>query len=120
MTGIFDTNLSNINQVTGTSIAKHINTKCAAKTGTTDYDSYIIGFTPYYTVSIWTGNIDNSLLTDKKAKSYPKELFAKTISFLSEENKNIWYQKPNDIYMEFVDPTGYNTGYKKPLPFKVN
>lgn len=120
MTGIFDTNLNNINQVTGSSIAQQINTKCAAKTGTTDYDSYIMGFTPYYTVSIWTGNIDNSLLTDKKAKSYPKELFAKTINFLSEENKNIWYQKPNDIYMEFVDPTGFNTGYKKLLPFKVN
>lgn len=120
LTGVFDTNLNDVNQVTGSSIASRLVTRCAAKTGTTDYDSYIIGFTPHYTVGIWAGNIDNSLFTNTKAKQLPKELFLKIINHLSEQNKNIWYQKPNDIYMDFVDPTGFNTGYKKLLPFKIN
>ena len=120
LTGTFDTNLNHVNQVTGTMISSELLPKCAAKTGTTDYDSYMIGFTPLFTVGIWTGNIDNTPLTNSDAKKFPKILFKNIINFLGSENKNIWYQKPNDVFLEFVDPTGFKTGYQKLLPFKIN
>jgi membrane peptidoglycan carboxypeptidase len=117
LTNTFDTNLnSNIN-VTGNSIAHKINTKTAAKTGLTDYDSYIIGFTPKYTIGIWTGNSDNSLLTDLYSKQFPKQCFYNIVNQLSVENKNIWYDRPNGVYNIFTDPTGFNTGYKKNVYF---
>ena len=89
LTGVFDTNLNHVNQVTGTKIANQLEVKCAAKTGLTDYDAYIIGFNPFYTIGIWVGNTDNTFLIDAKDQAYPKQLFAKIINYLGEENKNI-------------------------------
>ena len=89
----------------------------AAKTGLTDYDSYIVGFTPLYTVGIWTGNIDNSILTDITSKSIPKTFFYEIMNYLMNKNKNIWYEKPNDVYDLFISPTGFNDGYFKKVYF---
>ena len=117
LTNTFDTNLNSNVNVTGNSIAHKINTKTAAKTGLTDYDSYIIGFTPKYTIGIWTGNSNNSLLTDLYSKQFPKQCFYNIVNQLSVENKNIWYDRPNGVYNIFTDPTGFNTGYKKNVYF---
>ena len=117
LTNTFDTNMSGNQQVTGTSIANKLITKTAAKSGLTDFDSYIVGFTPYYTVGIWTGNSDNTPLTDLYSKQFPKQCFLHIINKLSEENKNIWYTRPNGVYNEFTDPTGFATGYKKDIYF---
>jgi membrane carboxypeptidase/penicillin-binding protein PbpC len=77
----------------------------------------MIGYTPLYTIGIWCGNIDNKELTDTISKNFPKQLFLHIINYLMEENKNIWYEKPNDVYSLFTDPTGFNTGYEKNVYF---
>lgn len=118
LTNTFDTNMSNSVHVTGESISAKLNTKSAAKSGLTDYDSYMIGYTPLYTVGIWCGNTNNSLLTDQKSKAFPKQLYLEIMNYLMEQNKNIWYEKPNAVYSLFIDPTGFNTGYKKNVYFK--
>ena len=107
---------SNIN-VTGNSIAQKLVTKASAKSGLTDFDSYMIGYSPLYTIGIWTGNDDNSLLTDTISKEFPKKMFLEIFNLLMEKNKNIWYKKPNDVYSIFTDPTGFNTGYEKNVYF---
>ena len=117
LSNTFDTNMSNVINVTGSSIADRLITKTSAKSGLTDFDSYMIGYTPYYTIGIWTGNNDNSLLTDTISKEFPKKIFLYIINKLMEENKNIWYEKPNDVYALFTDPTGFNTGYEKNVYF---
>ena len=117
LTNTFDTNLnSNIN-VTGSSIANKLTTKASGKSGLTDYDSYMIGYSPLYTVGIWTGNDDNSLLTDQISKEFPKKAFLYIYNKLMEKNKNIWYEKPNAVYSIFTDPTLFNTGYEKNVYF---
>ena len=118
LTNTFDTNLGGSINVTGYSIADKLNVKASAKTGLTDYDSYMIGYTPLYTVGIWTGNIDNSLHTDTFSKNFPKQAFLHIINYLSEENKNIWYDVPNDVYSVFTTPTGFNNNYLKLMYFK--
>ena len=95
-----------------------MNTKVSAKSGLTDFDSYIVGYTPLYTIGIWTGNNDYSLLTDTYSKNFPKEAFLHIMNFLSKENKNIWYEKPNDIYAIFTSPTGFSNQYLKNVYFK--
>ena len=67
-----------------------------------------------------TIDVDNKTLIDYETTKNAKYLFKDIINFLGEENKNIWYQKPNDVYLEFVDPTGFHTGYQKQLPFLIN
>ncbi|MFI3329169.1 MAG: transglycosylase domain-containing protein [bacterium] len=80
--GTFDTSLNGVNNVTGNSIAHLLNKEVTGKTGLTDYDSYIIGSTDDYTIGIWTGHSDNTLLTSDKNKKLPKELFYKIVNFL--------------------------------------
>ena len=118
LTNTFDTNMSNIVHVTGESISNKLNTKSSAKSGLTDYDSYMIGYTPLYTVGIWCGNTDNTPLTDSVSKAFPKQLYLEIMNYLMEQNKNIWYEKPNAVYSLFIDPTGFNSGYKKNVYFK--
>ena len=113
----FDTNLGGNIKVTGSTISDKFDYNVAAKTGLTDYDSYIVGFTPLYTIGIWTGNNDNTPLTDSTSKSIPKTLFYQIMNFLMDKNKNIWYEEPNDIYSLVISPTGFNDGYKKKVYF---
>jgi membrane peptidoglycan carboxypeptidase len=117
LTYTFDTNLGGKIKSTGTVIADRLITKVSAKSGLTDFDSYMIGYTPLYTLGIWTGNNDYSVLTDTYSKNFPKEAFLHIINFLSKENKNIWYEKPNAVYSIFTDPTLFNTGYEKNVYF---
>ena len=118
LTYTFDTNLGGKINPTGSSISNRLITKTAGKSGLTDYDSYFIGFTPRYTVGIWTGFNDYSLLTDTISKNFPKEAFLHIMNNLVKENKNIWYEEPNDIYSLFISPTGFNDNYLKKVYFK--
>jgi membrane peptidoglycan carboxypeptidase len=114
----FDNNLGGKINVTGNSIANELIPKASAKTGLTDYDSYMVGYTPVYTLGIWTGNIDNTLHTDTISKNFPKQAFLHIMNYLVGENKNIWYQVPNDVYALFISPTGFNDDYLKKIYFK--
>ena len=66
----------------------YLKEKCYGKSGLTDYDSYMIGFTEDNLVSVWCGHTDNSLLTNKEHKRLPKELFIKAISLVSPSGTN--------------------------------
>lgn len=118
LTNTFDKNLGGDVSITGLSISDRLIARVSAKTGLTDYDSYMIGYTPLYTVGIWTGNINGQLHTDTFSKNFPKHAFLEIINFLSTENKNIWYEQPNDVYSLFISPTGFNNNYLKKVFFK--
>jgi membrane peptidoglycan carboxypeptidase len=66
----------------------YLKVKCYGKSGLTDYDSYMIGFTEDNLVSVWCGHADNSLLTNKEHKRLPKELFIKAINLVSPSGTN--------------------------------
>ena len=68
----FDTS---IDYSTCSNIGYRLKTKCYAKTGSTDYDSYIIGFNEDLLVACWVGYLDNTPLTDTSIKKIPKEMF---------------------------------------------
>lgn len=118
LTNTFDLNLGGSQSPTGASIAKELNTKVSGKTGLTDYDSYMIGYTPLYTVGVWSGNLDGSLLLNNSSKIFPKRAFLNIMNLLSEQNKNIWYKQPNDVYSIFASPTGFDNNYFKNIYLK--
>ena len=118
LTNTFDINLGGNISVTGRSIAEDLKTKVSGKTGLTDFDSYMIGYNPLYTVGIWTGNLDGTLLTDSSSKNFPKKAFLNIMNHLTGENKNIWYEKPNEVYSLFISPTGFDNNYLKNVYFK--
>ncbi len=88
LTGMFDTK---IKRATGLSIAQNINYKLAGKSGLTDYDSYMVGYNPLYTVGVWCGFVNNILLNDIKDKQLSKQLFCHAFNTLMENKENIWY-----------------------------
>ena len=115
LTYTFDPNLGGKINPTGITIANRLETKMAGKSGLTDFDSYMVGYNPLFTIGIWTGHKNNDFLTDYKSKSFPKEAFLHITNFLSGKNKNIWYDAPNDLKYIFTSPTGFNTSYKKKI-----
>ena len=71
---------TSIKHSTCSNITYRLNTKCYAKTGTTDYDAYMIGFNDDILVGAWVGYLDNQPLIDNSIKKIPKEIFIECIN----------------------------------------
>ncbi len=84
MSSIFD---SSIPHSTAASIASKLPTKCYGKSGLTDFDSYMMGFSDDILIGVWSGYLDNQPLEDITSKRIPKEIFLKLI--------NSYYGKPS-------------------------
>lgn len=69
-----------IKHSTCSNITYRLNSKCYAKTGSTDYDSYIIGFNDDILIGAWVGYLDNQPLNDYNNKKIPKEIFIEYIN----------------------------------------
>lgn len=72
MNGMFDTTIPH---ATGASIANALIPICYGKSGLTDYDSYMIGFSDEILISVWVGFLNNEELVDINNKRLPKEIF---------------------------------------------
>lgn len=77
MKGMFDTSISN--RVTGKTIKDIVPKDTCGKSGLTDYDSYMIGFTTDQIVGVWVGYSDNQLLESLNHQALAKKLFATAI-----------------------------------------
>ena len=73
---------NSIKYATASSIGRKLKYKCYGKSGLTDFDSYMIGFTDDNIVGVWTGDINNNLLTNNDFKKLPKELFCNLINII--------------------------------------
>lgn len=76
LTGIFDPKLNGYSHVTGSSIAKGLTRPYAGKSGSTETDSWMVGFTPQLVTAVWCGYDDNRTLVLAPEKSYAKHLWA--------------------------------------------
>lgn len=80
------------------------NVQVAAKSGTSDFDSLIVGFNPDYTVGIWSG-FDDARELDAQYYPVSKLIFKETFNRLYEdETVSGWYQKNKKIESRTVDP----------------
>lgn len=77
--------------------------KVAVKSGTSDWDSLVIGFNPEYTVGIWTGFDDNRELGTQYFK-LSKSIFKDTFNALYTSRTGVWYQPSDEIVVKTVDP----------------
>lgn len=78
--------------------------KTSIKSGTSDFDSLVIGYNPDYTVAVWSG-FDDSRYLDEKYYNVSKKIFLDTFNSLYEENqKGPWYQKTSTLVSKYVDP----------------
>ncbi len=73
----------NIKYSTLGDISKFVKCKLYGKSGSTLYDSYIIGFNDEYLISIWSGNIDGGEIDSSLARNNNKEIFIKCFNILN-------------------------------------
>ncbi|MDO5713057.1 MAG: transglycosylase domain-containing protein [Tissierellia bacterium] len=105
----------------------------AGKTGTTNRkrDSWFVGYTPYYTCSVWIGNDDNTPLWDHSRMA--ARLWRAIMTSVHEDLEDKEFEKPDGIYRKYISGAGYtelfvdgtsakNTKklYRKPKPKPKN
>ncbi|PLT35906.1 transglycosylase domain-containing protein [Bacillus sp. V5-8f] len=76
LTGIFDPKLNGYTKVTGNSIIPQLTREYAGKSGTTETDSWMIGYTPELVTGVWTGYDNPQKITVPAEKTYAKKIWA--------------------------------------------
>ncbi len=104
----FDTSINQGTRVTGSSISRLLTSRFAAKSGSTDYDNYFIGFNPAITISVWNGydsttRIENSTFT----KLLWKDIANKYMS----NRKEMWFNEPANVIKSRARITESSIGY---------
>ena len=75
MTGVFDRKLNGYTSVTGSSIIDDITRTYAGKSGSTDTDSWMIGYSPQLVSAVWTGYDKGKTIHLTADKLYAKNIW---------------------------------------------
>lgn len=123
MTSIFDPNVCVNIRPTGVSIKGKLTNQYAAKSGSTDFDYWMVGYSPDILVLTHVGYDDNQVIKSSAEKLISKYLFADMVNKYYEEKDFRWYQKPKDIIELDLSPISgfYPTfeEYHKNMAFKI-
>lgn len=103
MTNTFDNRLRINISATGAPISNMLTHKYAAKTGTTDTDSWIVGYNSDIVIGIWTGYDDNRYLENADAK-YIKYVWADAIEKYMKGKGDGWYSWIDDTITIKLNP----------------
>jgi len=120
MTGMF--NLANNNHLaaTGLSIINRLNHRYAGKTGSTDTDSWMIGYTPDIVTTVWVGFDDNVKIGDEGQVA--KHIWADVME-AAHRGGSRWFREPGGVVRVAVDartglPVDYRSPYRVSLYFE--
>ena len=76
LTGIFDPKLNGYAKVTGSTIMKDITRPYAGKSGSTETDSWMIGYSPQLVTAVWAGYDMGKPIDLTAEKTYAKNIWA--------------------------------------------
>ncbi|MEO2075669.1 MAG: PBP1A family penicillin-binding protein [Bacillus sp. (in: firmicutes)] len=76
LTGVFDPKLNGYAKVTGSTVIKNITRPYAGKSGSTETDSWMIGFSPQLVTAVWAGYDIGKPLELTAEKTYAKKIWA--------------------------------------------
>jgi membrane carboxypeptidase/penicillin-binding protein len=103
MTGTYDLNLIDYNYPTCGSLSNKITHKYALKTGTTDTDSWTIGYNKDILIGIWNG-YDDAREINLDTIKISKNIWVDTIESYFKNKKPQWYEMPSDVVGVLVNP----------------
>jgi membrane carboxypeptidase/penicillin-binding protein len=84
-------------------IADRLSKKYALKSGSTDFDSWAIGYNKKILVGVWNGYDKNKKITSNEVK-LSRFIWADFIEEFLKEQTNEWYNIPENIVGTLVDP----------------
>ena len=99
----YDNTLTDYTTPTCLSIRPKLTKTYAIKTGTTNTDSWTMGYNKSYTLSVWIGYDNNKEIQNKDMK-YSKNIWADTIENYLREKEDSWYDKPKNVISVIVNP----------------
>ena len=94
----FDKNINECNKPTMLNYQTKV--KYSAKSGSTNSDSYVIGFNPNYTIAVWCGNDKGNKISDSPTKKIFQELANKLANY----NEEKWYEPSKNVTAKKIDP----------------
>ncbi|WP_052345761.1 transglycosylase domain-containing protein [Paucisalibacillus sp. EB02] len=104
LTGTFDESLNGYMSVTGISLSDQLSRTYAGKTGSTDSDSWMIGFSPTLVAGVWTGYDDNRTITKMPERSYSKDIWADFMESAHEGKPQENFEAPAGLVAVPIDP----------------
>lgn len=95
-------------------------TYVAAKSGTSDWDSWIAGYNPKYTVVIWNGYDDSTPLVSVEERRISRLIFKDVFNSLFPTANDLWYEMsdalieiPISLQTNSYNPNGTNYWFMK-------
>ncbi|WP_307794925.1 penicillin-binding protein 1A [Alkalihalobacillus sp. BA299] len=104
MTGMFDRSLNDYASVTGGSVAHLINRPVAGKSGSTPYDSWMVGFTPQLVTGVWVGYDQRKQLDHRKEGQFAKRIWAQFTEHALKDDLKLDFHKPPGVTGVFINP----------------
>lgn len=93
-----------------TMLGYQTNSKMGAKSGTSDWDSYVMSYNPDYTIGIWCGYDNNDPLVHSKL-SYSKKIYQNVVNELYLQPNNTWYHKCKGLTNYYFQPLGLKNSH---------
>lgn len=104
MTGMFDKKLNGYASVTGSSLLKDMTRKYAGKSGTTESDSWMIGFTPQLVSAVWTGYDQGEPIELTADKMYAKNIWIHYMEKALKGIPNKKFKSPEGTIGVYINP----------------
>lgn len=103
MTGIFDPVFSDYSPATGISIRSRMTHTYAPKSGSTNSDQWLIGYTPRLTAGVWNGYDQGKNLTAKEDSGATKQIWIDFMETVNKGIKNEDFKKPKGVKGVVID-----------------
>lgn len=104
MTGIFDPKLNGYARVTGSTVIKDMTRPYAGKSGSTETDSWMAGFTPQLVSAVWTGYDKGQQITRTVEKTYAKNIWIRFMEQALEGKPAKAFKPPKGTVGVYIDP----------------
>lgn len=103
LTSTYDSNLIDYSYPTCISMASSITNKYAIKTGSTDTDSWVIGYTPEIVFASWAGYDDSSNIPGELVSGNKNSWIISMEEYFKDKDSS-WYETPKDVVGVLVNP----------------
>lgn len=123
MTGMFDSGLNSYMRVTGDSIAHALTRPYAGKSGSTNVDGWMIGYTPSLLTGVWVGYDRDRLLEKPYEKLLARNIWVQVMEESLRNQPIEGFKPPKGVEAALIDPiTGHlateNCPHKRLVYFK--
>lgn len=105
LTGMFDRALDGYMAVTGSTISDQLSRVYAGKSGTTNADSWMIGYSPTLVTGIWTGYDDNREIRSTTETAHAKNIWAEFMEAAHEGSEPQKFAIPPGVVSVRIDPS---------------